>query len=136
MTVPGRNDARGIYLRDQQELDGPLSIGVKVVPLFEHPTGAGRSASDLDELLETELDIALSATAEWLATPPSMVLLPAQPNPHPHPHPNRNPNPNPNPDHATITLKPYLNPNPNPMPSPNPSPSLSPSPNPNASSAP
>jgi hypothetical protein len=67
----------GIYLRDQQELDGPLSIGVKVVPLFEHPTGAGRSASDLQELLETDMDIALASTAEWLATPPSMALLSA-----------------------------------------------------------
>ena len=78
VTVPGRNDARGIYLRDQQELDGPLSIGVKVVPLFEHATGAGRSASDLEELLGTDLDIALSSTAEWLDTPPTMVLLSAK----------------------------------------------------------
>ena len=75
-----------------------------MVPLFEHPTGAGRSASDLDELLRTELDIALSSTAEWLATPPSMVLLPAQPNPHPHPNPNLNPNPNPNPN---MSLSPH-----------------------------
>ena len=73
VTVPGRNGARGIYLRDLLELEGPLSFGVKVVPLYEHPTGSGRSATDLEELLETDLDISLSATAEWLATPPSMV---------------------------------------------------------------
>ena len=47
-------------VRDQQELDGPLSIGVKVVPLFEHPTGAGRSASDLQELLETDMGVGTS----------------------------------------------------------------------------
>ena len=74
MTVPSRNEARGLYLRDVAELEGPLSFGVKVVPLFEHAM-AGRSAAELEELLQTDLDIALRPTESWLSTPPSMVLL-------------------------------------------------------------
>ena len=75
--VPSRQNARGIYLRDSAELDGPLSFGVLVQPRFEHAL-SGRSEAELEDLLETDLDLELSATADWVSTPEKMVLLSAK----------------------------------------------------------
>ena len=76
ISVPSRADARGIYLRDAAELQGPLTIGATVAPLFEH--AATRTAAELEQLLSLELEIELRPTAAWVTTPASMVLLSAK----------------------------------------------------------
>ena len=75
--LPSRRNARGLYLRDAAELEGPLSFGVSVKPLYDLPL-AGRSEDELDELLGTEIEVALKASAPWVTAPASMVLLSAR----------------------------------------------------------
>ena len=59
VSVPSRNHARGIYLRDPAELAGPyLSIGVHVKPLFEH--AASRTEAELEAALSIELNLQVS----------------------------------------------------------------------------
>uniref|UniRef100_A0A7S3WM75 tripeptidyl-peptidase II n=1 Tax=Emiliania huxleyi TaxID=2903 RepID=A0A7S3WM75_EMIHU len=76
LSVPSRGGARGIYLRDAAELQGPLTFGVLVQPLFEH--AATRTAAEVEELLSLELQLQLGPTAPWVTTPASMVLLSAK----------------------------------------------------------
>ena len=83
LSVPSRNNARGIYLRDAAELpaDGsPLTIGVHVKPLFQHANT--RSEAQVRELLDLEIDLLLRPSGEgaasWLRTPQTMVLTSGQ----------------------------------------------------------
>ena len=72
VTVPSRANARGLYLRDAAELAGPLTFGVLVKPLFSQ--AFVRSAAELRELLDLELDLKLQCDVPWVTTPDTMVL--------------------------------------------------------------
>ena len=76
VTIPARNQARGIYIRDEIELEGPMTFGVKVNPRFSHSNQ--RTASEMDELLSIELDLLLKASEPWVTCPESMTLLSAK----------------------------------------------------------
>ncbi len=56
---------------------GPRSFGVTVRPLFEH-AAAARGEEAMAELLGTELDLRLEASAPWITTPETMVLTSAK----------------------------------------------------------
>ncbi|KAL7541337.1 hypothetical protein ACHAXR_010827 [Thalassiosira sp. AJA248-18] len=76
VSIPERNQARGIYIRDEVELDGPMAFGVLVLPRFSH--SSQRMSSEMDELLSLELDLLLKASAEWVTCPDRMRLLSAK----------------------------------------------------------
>ena len=73
VSVPSRANARGLYLRDPSEMDGPLTFGVHVRPHFEH-AGVDRSNAELEQLLGLEIDLKLVSTAPWVVAPSEMVL--------------------------------------------------------------
>ena len=72
VSVPSRAGARGIYLRDPTELAGPHAFGVLVKPHFEH--ASPRTDAEVEELLNLEIELALTSDAPWVVTPASMVL--------------------------------------------------------------
>ena len=76
VSLPARDGARGLYLRDEAELDGPSSFGVLVRPRFSHANR--RTGDEMDELLALELDLRLEASADWVTCPESMRLLSAK----------------------------------------------------------
>jgi len=76
VSVPARDGARGIYIRDEVELDGPMEFGVKVLPRFSH--SSRRTESEMDELLSFELDLQLKASEDWVTCPEGMTLLSAK----------------------------------------------------------
>ncbi|KAL7551241.1 hypothetical protein ACHAWF_014431 [Thalassiosira exigua] len=76
VSVPSRNGARGIYLRDEAELDGPLDFSVKVLPRFDHANP--RTPSEVDQLLSLELDLLLKSSEGWVTCPERMTLLSAK----------------------------------------------------------
>lgn len=49
VSLPSRNKARGLYIRDESELSGPLTFGVLVKPKFSHSNQ--RTDSEMEELL-------------------------------------------------------------------------------------
>eukprot|EP00585_Thalassiosira_rotula_P001363 CAMPEP_0196147344 /NCGR_PEP_ID=MMETSP0910-20130528/25203_1 /TAXON_ID=49265 /ORGANISM="Thalassiosira rotula, Strain GSO102" /LENGTH=1458 /DNA_ID=CAMNT_0041409743 /DNA_START=91 /DNA_END=4467 /DNA_ORIENTATION=- len=75
VSIPARNQARGIYIRDEVELEGPMTFGVQVKPRFSHSNQ--RTSSEMDELLSLELDLQLKASEDWVACPDSMRLMSA-----------------------------------------------------------
>eukprot|EP00986_Skeletonema_menzelii_P015272 scaffold11389_cov138-Skeletonema_menzelii.AAC.1 len=76
VSIPSRNNARGLYIRDEIELDGPMEFSVLVNPKFSHSNT--RTSSELDELLSLELHLSLKSSEEWVTCPESMTLLSAK----------------------------------------------------------
>ncbi|KAL3906324.1 MAG: hypothetical protein SGILL_009314, partial [Bacillariaceae sp.] len=76
ISIPSRNNARGIYIRDEPELDGPMTFSVLVKPRFSH--SIQRTSSEMDELLSLEMDLLLKSSDAWLTCPSSMRLLSAK----------------------------------------------------------
>jgi len=76
VSIPARNHARGIYIRDEIELEGSMAFGVQVNPRFGHSNQ--RTPSEMDELLSLELDLQLKASEAWVTCPSSMTLLSAK----------------------------------------------------------
>ena len=75
VSIPSRNNARGIYIRDIFELEGPMTFGVLVQPKFNH--AIKRTAEEMQELLGLELDLELKPDKPWVKCPESMTLLSA-----------------------------------------------------------
>jgi len=73
--LPGRDNARGLYIRDKMELTGPLTFDVLVVPRFSH--ASLRTDEEMDELLSFELDLNLTPSESWVKCPERMNLLSA-----------------------------------------------------------
>jgi len=76
VSIPSRNSARGLYIRDEIELDGPMEFSVLVNPKFSHSNS--RTSSELDELLSLELHLSLKSSEEWVTCPESMTLMSAK----------------------------------------------------------
>lgn len=74
--VPSRNNARGIYIRDEIELEGPMTFNVLVKPKFSHANQ--RSASEMDELLSLQMHLSFRSTESWVTCPETMTLLSAE----------------------------------------------------------
>jgi len=75
ISIPSRNNARGIYVRDALELDGPMTFGVLVKPRFDHANE--RTSDEMNELLSLELDLHLKPSEPWVVCPERMTLLSA-----------------------------------------------------------
>jgi tripeptidyl-peptidase-2 len=66
--VTGRDDARGIYLREPWEVDRPLDARVTVTPIF-HEDADNRAKVNF------ELRCALEATADWVQCASHLMLM-------------------------------------------------------------
>ncbi|RMF86238.1 MAG: hypothetical protein D6744_00060, partial [Planctomycetota bacterium] len=66
--VPGRDDARGIYLREPHETDRPCVQSVRVDPVFHED-------ADNREKVEFELPITLEATERWVEVADHLLLM-------------------------------------------------------------
>ena len=75
VSLPGRNNARGLYIRDALELNGPMTFDVKVKPDFQH--ASTRTAVEMDEVLTMELDLDLKPSETWVKCPERMSLMSA-----------------------------------------------------------
>lgn len=75
VSLPDRNKARGLYIRDATELKGPMTFNVKVKPEFQH--ASTRTARELDEVLSIELDLYLKPSKTWVKCPERMSLMSA-----------------------------------------------------------
>ncbi len=75
VSIPSRNNARGLYIRDALELDGPMTFDVKVKPEFQH--ASTRTAEEMNELLSLELDLDLKPSQTWVKCPKRMSLMSA-----------------------------------------------------------
>ena len=82
LQVPSRRDARGIYLRAAQELQGPLTLGVRV-RRAELPSGATDAARAPFAVRRTT---PTTPTTPTPPTPPAPTLTPT-PTPAPTPKP-------------------------------------------------
>ena len=76
VSIPSRNKARGIYIRDELELEGPMTFGVLVQPRFDH--AMKRTPQEIDELLSLELNLELKPSESWVSCPDRMTLLSAK----------------------------------------------------------
>ena len=76
VSIPSRNKARGIYIRDELELEGPMTFGVLVQPRFDH--AIKRTPQEIDELLALELNLELRPSESWISCPDRMTLLSAK----------------------------------------------------------
>lgn len=76
VSFPARNNARGLYIRDEVELDGPQAFTVLVKPQFSHANM--RTSSEMDELLSLELHLLLKSSEAWVTCPESMTLMSAK----------------------------------------------------------
>ena len=74
--VPSRNKARGIYIRDEIELDGPMTFNVQVKPKFSHANQ--RTDEELNELLSLQIHLVLRSSQPWVTCPESMTLMSAE----------------------------------------------------------
>lgn len=75
VSLPSRNNARGLYIRDALELNGPMTFDVKVKPQFQH--ASTRTAEEMDEVLSMELDLDLKPSETWVKCPQRMSLMSA-----------------------------------------------------------
>ena len=75
VSIPSRGNARGLYIRDSLELDGPMTFDVKVKPEFQH--SSTRTAGEMDEVLSMELDLDLKPSQTWVKCPKRMSLMSA-----------------------------------------------------------
>jgi tripeptidyl-peptidase-2 len=76
VSIPSRNNARGIYIRDEVELDGPMTFNVLVKPQFSHANQ--RTTEEMDELLSLQIHLTLKSSESWVTCPDSMTLLSAE----------------------------------------------------------
>jgi tripeptidyl-peptidase-2 len=76
VSIPSRNGARGLYIRDEIELDGPTEFSIQVNPRFSHSNT--RTSSEMNELLSLELHLLLKSSEEWATCPESMTLMSAK----------------------------------------------------------
>ncbi len=76
VSIPSRDGARGIYIRDLYELEGPMTFSVLVQPRFSH--AIKRTTKEMQELLELELDLELKPSETWVKCPESVTLFAAQ----------------------------------------------------------
>ena len=76
VSIPSRNSARGVYIRDEIELDGPMEFSVQVNPKFSHANM--RTTSEMDELLSLQLHLSLKSSEDWVTCPESMTLMSAK----------------------------------------------------------
>lgn len=76
VSIPSRDKARGIYIRDQAELEGLTTFSVLVKPRFNH--SIQKTSSEMSELLSLELNLALKASESWVTCPDSLTLLSAK----------------------------------------------------------
>ena len=76
VSLPSRNNARGLYIRDESELFGPLTFGVLVKPKFSHSNQ--RTDSEMEELLNLNLNLKLKASKTWVICPDQITILSAQ----------------------------------------------------------
>lgn len=67
VTLPGRDNARGVYLREPHEVARPLETAARIRPVFREKD-AKRSRIDF------EMRIALEATADWIKTGEHFLL--------------------------------------------------------------
>lgn len=74
--VPSRNKARGIYIRDEIELDGPMTFNVQVKPKFSHANQ--RTIEEMNQLLSLQIHLMLRSSAPWVTCPDSMTLMSAE----------------------------------------------------------
>eukprot|EP00536_Pseudo-nitzschia_multiseries_P000066 jgi/Psemu1/321435/estExt_fgenesh1_pg.C_20050 len=75
VSLPARNNARGLYIRDALELEGPMTFDVKVKPDFQH--ASTRTAEEMDEVLSMELDMDIVPSESWVKCPQRMTLMSA-----------------------------------------------------------
>jgi len=75
VSLPSRDNARGLYIRDALELNGPMTFDVKVKPEFQH--ASTRTAEEMDEVLSMELDLDLKPSETWVKCPERMSLMSA-----------------------------------------------------------
>ena len=75
VSLPSRNNARGLYIRDVLELSGPMTFDVKVKPEFQH--SSTRTVEEMDEVLAMELDLDLKPSETWVKCPERMSLMSA-----------------------------------------------------------
>jgi len=75
VSLPSRNKARGLYIRDALELDGPMTFDVRVKPDFQH--ALTRTSDEMDEVLSMELDLDLRPSKSWVKCPERMTLTSA-----------------------------------------------------------
>ena len=66
--VPGRDNARGIYLREPFEADRPLETRVTVTPTFH-------DEADNRDKVDFELRVALESTARWVECAEYLMLM-------------------------------------------------------------
>jgi tripeptidyl-peptidase-2 len=78
VSIPSRDRARGLYIRDEIELDGRTEFSIQVNPKFSH--SKLRTSREMDELLSLELHLLLKSTEEWVTCPESMTLMSANRN--------------------------------------------------------
>jgi len=77
ISIPSRSNARGIYIRDEVELnDVSKTFGVLVKPKFSHSNQ--RTSGEMEEILGLELDLLLKASDSWITCPERMTLLSAK----------------------------------------------------------
>ena len=75
-TIPGRDNARGLYIRDEIALDAPMSFSATVKPRYSH--ARIRTSEEMEDILSLELDLKLTSSVGWVTCPESLRLLSAQ----------------------------------------------------------
>jgi tripeptidyl-peptidase-2 len=75
VSIPSRG-ARGIYIRDEIELEGPMTYSVLVKPRFSHANQ--RSSSEMNELLSLQVHLILKCSQPWVKCADSITLMSAQ----------------------------------------------------------
>lgn len=75
VSLPSRNKARGLYIRDALELNGPMTFDVRLKPDFQH--ASTRTDEEMNEVLSLELDLDLKPSQPWVKCPERMSLMSA-----------------------------------------------------------
>jgi len=76
ISLPSRNNARGLYIRDEIELSGPMTFGILIKPTFSHSNQ--RTESEMEELLSLNINLKLKASESWVTCPDQITMLSAK----------------------------------------------------------
>jgi len=76
VSIPSRNNARGIYVRDALELEGPMTFSVLVQPSFDQ--AFERTPDEMKMLLSLELELQFKPSDDWVVCPEKMTLMSAK----------------------------------------------------------